>query len=216
MASISLSDLLDRILPDTPGCPSAVARAALLRTAIDFLTKSHAWSEVQDPVDVTADEAEYFLEAPTGARCIEILHVYTRAGELIPATLAQIASIWPDWQVAQGSAPSHYTRAHDYTSLRVYPMPTAPNGETLTVHAVYTLKDTADSIPDVIVNAWGDVLAHGAKARLMTMPGVTWKDLELARYHLTEYEGGRAEARIQAELDRTPAAPRVKPRRFGQ
>lgn len=213
---MTLTDFLDYILPDVPGCPSPVASRAALRAATDFLSRSQAWVEVQDPIAVVANQQEYELDAPSGARVIDVLAIHTRAGELMPLTLDQLPRVYADWQTVEGNVPAHYTRGFDFTTFRVYPKPTEPNGETLRVQAVYTLRDTATAIPDEIVRMYGEAIASGAKERLMTMPGVAWKDLQLAQYHATKYQEGLNEARIRSAMGNTLASVAARPRRFGQ
>lgn len=214
---MTLLDFLDdNVMADVPGCPTAVAKKALLKTAIDFLSVSKAWSEVQDPIAVVDGVADYDFDAPTGARCIEIKAVYTKTGEIDGVNMTELALRMPNWQDAAGSSPLMYTRAFDFSSLRVYPMPTNPNGETLRVHAVYTLTDTATSIPDDIVQRYADALSCGTKARLMLIPKTDWQDLKLAGYHKGEYETARSVAQITAAHDKTAGAVRARPRRFGQ
>lgn len=211
-----LNDFLKYVLPDVPGCPSAVAKQKLLEAATDFLTRSQAWNEVQYAQRVQPDQQEYWLDAPSGARCIDVLDVYTVAGHLIPVTLGQLAQVMPDWQTAEGSTPTYYTRAFDFETLRVFPKPTQPGSETLTVHAVYTLTDRSATIPDVIAQRYAEPIAHGTKFRLMTMPRAQWQDLKLAEYHRSEFESGVSMALITATHGKTAGSARVQPRRFGQ
>jgi hypothetical protein len=213
---MTLDDFLRYVLPDVSGCPSVTARQAVLEAAIDFLTFSGAWSEIQDPVAIMANIAEYDLEAPSGARCIDVKEVFTRAGALTPLTLRQLAVLMPNWQTAEANAPAYYTRAFDFTSIRVYPMPTDPNGETLSMHAVYTLKDDATTIPDEIVQRYRKVIAAGAKATLMGMSKVAWADPVNAARHQSEFDSGKVVARITANHDKTTGCVVVPARRFGQ
>lgn len=211
-----ISNFLPYVLPDVPGCPTAVAKAAVRLAAKEFLTDTGAWNEIQDPVTVVANAQEYDLEAPSGARCIDLKDIYTSCGRLTPKTIDQLSIVMPDWATAEGNIPAYYTRAFDFTTYRVFPKPTAPNGMVMRPHAVYTLLDTATAIPDEIVERYAEVIASGAKARLMTMPKVAWQDLQLAGYHKGVFEEGKSVARITAAHNKTSGAARAKPRRFGQ
>lgn len=215
---MTLLDFVDKyVMADVPGCPTAVAKEKAFKAAQDFLTFSQVWVEVQDPEYVVARVRDYPLWAPTGARCIDILNIYTRAGALVPRTIQQLADEMPNWQSAEGSVPQFYTRSFDFTTFYVYPLPTDPGDETLSVHGVYTLKEGATSILDEIVERFGEVIAHGAKERLMTMAGgVTWANPQLAIYHRNEYDTGRSVARITAAHGKTSGAAVARPRRFGQ
>jgi hypothetical protein len=213
---MTLEDFCKYVLPDVPGCPTFTAKQAVLAAATEFLTFSGAWNEIQDPVDVQDNVSEYDLDAPSGARAIDIKAIYTTSGELVPVTLRELAQILPTWQTAEGSAPAYYTRAFDFTTIRVYPKPVNPPAETLTMHVVYTLKDTATTIPDAIVQRYQEPIASGAKARLMVMAKVAWSDPKLALYHKAMFDDGKLAARVTASHDKTPAGLYVPARAFGQ
>lgn len=214
---MTLNDFLSEfVLADVPGCPTAVAKKALLQKATEFLTHTQVWNEVQDATPVAESAQEYDLEAPPGALCIDIKAIYSRCGKLTGVNLDRLAEVLPDWQTAEGSTPAWYTRAFDFTTFHVYPKPVHPGVETMTVHAVYTLKRTATVIADVIVDRYGDDIAHGVKAHLMVMPKVTWQDLQLAGFHKGEFEQAMSMAKITAAHGKTAGAVRARPRRFGQ
>ena len=212
---MTLDNFLPYVLPDVPGCPSVTAKRAVIDAAMDFLTYSGIWREVQEPIPLTPDINEYDLDAPTGALCIAVRDIYTSQGSLRPVTLSELAQLLPNWQTATASAPMYYTRSFDLTTLRLYPMPHEPNGETITVDAVYTLDQSATSIPDVIVQRWRDVIVDGAKARLKSMSKVAWADPGRAVKHQFDFELGRSRAKVQALYDNTTGSLTVRPRRFG-
>lgn len=213
---MTLTDFLDFILPTVPGCPSPVAKKAAIEAAIEFLTESQAWNEIQDALPVADNAQEYDLDAPTGARCIDIKAVYTRCGELVPVTIEQLAARMSDWQAAEGNVPQLYTRAFDFTTFRVYPKPTEPGVETMRVHGVYTLKRSSTTIPDDIVDRYGKSIASGALRDLLVIPKTTWQDLNLAVFHKNEFETAKTMAKITAAHGKTAGAISVRPRRFGQ
>jgi hypothetical protein len=214
---MQISDLLPRVLPDVPGCPSAVARDAILKAADQFFTDSAIWDEVQDPIEVVDGQADYDLEAPSGARCINVKTVYGNSGyELTGVDLMQLANAMPDWQTAAASTPRLYTRAFGFDFIRVFPLPTNPVAETLRVHGVYTVKDTSTTLPDEVMQRYADEIASGAKYRLMVQPRTTWQDLKLAQFHRDIFLSGIASARITAAHGKTTVAARVQPRRFGR
>jgi hypothetical protein len=216
---MTITDFLKYVLSDVSGCPTATAKQAVLDAATEFLTYTGAWNEIQDPITLLTNVSEYDLEAPTGARCIDILAVYSSfspSGELIPVTMEQLARDIPNWNTAEGNLPSHYTRAFDFRAIRVFPLPTDPGAATLRMHAVFTLKDTATTIPDDIVWRYREQIASGAKARLMIMSKVPWRDLESAAIHSGIFDSGKLAAKVTAAHGKTRGAIFVPPRVFGQ
>jgi hypothetical protein len=214
-----IADFVKYVLPDVQGCPTGTAKLAVIDAATEFLTFSGAWSEVQDAIALSDNNAEYDLEAPSGARCIDLRAVYasfSSDGKLIPVSMDQLAVAIPSWQTAESNLPSHYTRAFDYTTIRVFPLPTDVDGHSIRPHASYTLKETATSIPDVIVQRYREVISSGAKARLMVMSKVNWRDIESAKFHLDRFENGKLAAKVIAEHGNTKSSVFVPPRAFGQ
>lgn len=210
------ADFLKYVLPHVPGCPSVTARQAVLDAAREFLSESQVWDEIQDPIPVADDVQEYDLEAPVGALCIDVREIYLRTGTLIPVTVAQLSSVLPDWQTAQGSQPRFYTRSFDFSSIRIFPKPLEPAGQTMRVHGVYTLSEAATDIPDAIVARYREPIASGAKYRLMVLPGQTWTDLRLAEHHKNKFDDAVMTARITAQHGKTAGSAAVRPRAFGR
>lgn len=213
-----ITDFLKYVLPEVPGCPTVSAKQAILDSATEFLTYSGAWNELQDPIALSALNNEYDLDAPTGARCIDIRAVYATfysTGHLQPATMTQIALLFPQWATATANLPSHYTRAFDFNTIRVFPIPDNPNGEVIRIHAVYTLKADATLIPDDIVERYREVIAAGAKTRLLRM-GAQWKDMAMSAFYKTEFENGKLVAKVTAEHGKTRGYVTAPARRFGQ
>lgn len=209
-------DLLKFVLPEVSGCPSATAKLAIIDAAKEFLTFSGVWNEIQDPVVLEEGEPNYDLEAPTGARCINLKAVYApwaSRGELQGLTSDQLPV---DWQTAEGNLPYAYTRAMDFSSIRVYPIPTNVDGTSaIRMHAIYTLKDTATSMPDDIVERYRDAICDGAKARLMVKPKQTWTDLATAAYYQAMFNDKKLVAKVHAEHSKTRGNITVPPLKFG-
>jgi hypothetical protein len=213
---MTLDDFLVYVLPEAPGCPRQTAVRAVLDTAIDFLTFSQVWNEIQDPVPLQDQVNEYLLIAYQGqARCIDVREVYMSNGRLIGKTMREIADLIPNWQVQTSNQPLYYSRAATYDTLRVFPIPSSPT-DSLTIDAVYTLKETATSIPDVIVQRWRKAIADGALSRLKSMSKVAWSDPARAKQHQDDYLFQRADARVTALTDKASGTVRVPGRLFGR
>lgn len=215
-----ISDFVANVLPDLPGCPTASVKKAVIDAAKEFLTESQVWNEIQDPLLILAGVNEYSLDGPsTGAKCIDIKAIYApwmARGELFGVNMEQLASVFPFWDTATGSQPTHYTRAFDFTNFRVFPFPAnVPSGTQVRVHGVYTLTDAATVIPDDIVDRYGERIASGAKYRLMLNPGKTWSNPQLAKYHRDEFDNGKISAKVDAMHAKTTGNFIVPARRFG-
>ena len=216
-----IADFLNEfVYPDVVGCSAADMTLAVRRAATEFFIETGAWNEIQDPVPLVARTNEYGLDAPTGALVIDVRDVYATwmvNGRLIPTTIAQLAYEMPNWASAEADRASRYTRAFDFTSIRVYPLPTAPtSSDVMRIHAVYSLKRSATTIPDDIVERWGEVIASGAKSRLMVMPRVKWFEPKLAVYHGDLFASAKLAAKVNAEMSKTRGVVTAAPRAFGR
>lgn len=213
-----ITDFNEYVYKDVRGCPTNDVTDAVRDAATEFLTYTGAWREVQDPIQLQDDQHTYDLEPVAGTKVIDILNVYASfatGGELKPKTLDQVRAIWPNWDEAEGSLPTVYTRAFDYTSIRVFPIPTDVNGAEIRMHAIYTLTRTATSIPDVIVDRYRDAITSGALKRLLSMARTPWQDLKLAQYHSQQFESAKQVARITTRHQNTAGHVVVPPRKFG-
>jgi hypothetical protein len=213
---MTLDDFLVYVLPEVPGCPRQIAAQAVLDAAIDFMTFSQVWNEIQDPIALVDGVYEYDLSAGwTYARAIDIREIYTPNGRLIGKTMREIADLIPNWQVQTSSEPLYYSRAATYDTIRVFPIPQLPT-DSMTVDAVYTLRESATVIPDVVVQRWRRPIADGALARLQLMAGAAWFNERRGLRHEQDFERARADARITAMIDKASGSVRVPGRLFGR
>lgn len=217
---MTITDFLRYVLPGISGVPTPLARQAVIDAATEFLTETKVWDEIQGDVTLVDGAPDYDLDAPSGGRCIDLKEVYAfwaPDGRLRGVTMSQLAREMPNWQTAQGSLPSHYTRAFDYSSVRVFPTPKEPTADAvIRMHGVYTLREDATAIPDEIVRRWREPIAAGARARLLiTSKDNPWRDLDLGQYEMRRFREGISEAQIYAEHSKTTGAVTVPPIRFG-
>lgn len=226
-----ITDFARHVTQWAPGAPSASVAQAILDAAKQFLTETQVWNEVQQPIPLQANVQTYDMDAPIGARCIAIKDIYApylSTGRLRGVTLDELARMMPNWQTAQASgndlgpqsgSPSIYTRAFDFTTFNLYPMPVAPLPTTngyLQVHGVYTLLDSATSIPDDVVERYREAIVLGARARLQAMPAQTWTNERQAADAAQQFKTHIFRARVDALHAKTNGNTAVTPRVFGR
>lgn len=163
--------LLPLILPQTLPCPKSMAMDALRAVAVDFFKRTGAW------------EAS-FCEA-IGARDTEI-------GLCLPkgAVIAGIRKAAIDGEELSG-----FSYGADGIRLE------RACGREAMFQALASLrpKRTADSLPEDLLEEYGDDLAHGAIAKLKAMSGaqVEWSDPQGASLYYQLYEEGVARAKAR-------------------
>ena len=212
---MKLEALLTFLLPDVPGVPDVTAKQALLLTAIDFCTSTHAWDEIQDPITLEDGVNEYIIDTAPGTRIAAIKNVWLADRVIVPKTMEELPQFIPNWQTAASSIPAYYNAPASLESIRVFPIPLEPNGAQMTVRAAYTPTLSGTYIPDELAMRYLDAIIHGAKARLMTAPGKGWSNPALATYHQQQYDSGVLTAKGDILHDKVQGSIRVKSVKFG-
>lgn len=211
---MKLDDFLPHLLPELPGCPDMIVKQQLLFGTIEFCQETHAWNEVQDPIQVLDRQYEIDVETPRDTRIVAVKDVWAANRKLRPVTMPQLFELIPNWQTAEGSEPTYYNANIDYRTIRIYPIPNGANRQTLTMRVAYAPEMSATTIPDELSIKYWDALIGGAKARLMVMPGKSWSNPALAVYNRRLFDDGILKAKISALHDRVEGSLSVRPHPF--
>jgi hypothetical protein len=197
VANTKYSDLLDDVLPNLAADPSdPVTEYAIKRAVIDFCAGSWIWKHIPDPIDVTAGEATYDLEAPAATDITAVM-----SGALNNVPLTPKAIDWLDANLAgwrTNTATSRYFTQVDTEQMILAPVPESTNAQGLTLTLALQPSQNSTGFPKWIANQYLYVLADGAIARLMLMPGKPWTDLANGQDRRAKFEAGIANARANA------------------
>ncbi len=211
---MKLDDFFPFVLTEVIGCPNPTLRSAILLTAVDFCSRSHAWIEFSDPIVLEENTKEYDLDAPTGSFAQTVRDVWLGSRRLHPITMSELQRVMPDWPTAQSNEPIYYNLAAQRGVLSVYPTPINLTGQALVCRTVFVPTMAATTLPDFLGQDQLEVISAGAKSRLMAMPNVQWSNPSLASYYRTLFENGVTDARIEEAHDRVPGSITVAPRAF--
>lgn len=170
----SLDILVRQVLPQVLPCPRGMVLDTLKAVAKHFCEQAAAWRERLEETGLQG-EADIPLSLPAGSRLVMILGVWLDGNRLLP-----------DDYRAEGNS----------LCLRTV----LPRECSVVVDAALCPSRLSDRLPEQLIEAWGDVLAYGALARLKAMSGqhVTWTDAAGAQVALEQYNEGVARARIRA------------------
>lgn len=195
----AFSTFYDLILPEAPGCQTAMVDLHLREVARDFCWRSLAWRMDFDPITTSPTRLTYELDAPEQqAEVVKVLSL-SMAGE----------KLW---------AANEQRRGHSGTSLK-YPVDEppfdlssdmleltlvdeAPSG-VLQLHGAMRPSAAATGLPDLLGTEHREAMRTGTLARLMVMPKKPWRDLELASFYRTQYESLLALAAVNAQTGNT-------------
>jgi len=194
LATAPLSDLFPLVRPHVQGCPNPLIVQELRMAAIDFCQKTKAWRERVTTAIYRQDRSVCPLD-------------YAEIHEIEKAEFSDGSNTWPlqpvpflltdieDRDTTTEGAPQYITQSAPDT-VSILPFGTG----TLTLHAIMKPQSTPkygvsgtttrqaiqNVIPTFLAAQYGEVLAHGALSRLLTMSGVPWAQPQLgaARYAL--------------------------------
>lgn len=211
-----LDDILPHILVDAPGCPSPVARRALLNAAIEFCDFTHAWNEIQDPITLIDNQHTYDVDLPTGAAVALVMSIAKPSGEIHPRTMDQVKAWLPDWQTASSTSPTVFASPSSKSQVRLFPTPKDAQRLRVTMRVAYKPTITATELPDDLVNDHLEALVHGALTRLMAEPGKAWSNPGLVGYHRDQFELAKNNTRADQLSENVSSETRIEPARpFG-
>lgn len=206
------------ILPEVLGCPLPQVRNAVLSAARDLCKRAFVWNAFQAPISLVEGQASYALMPPAGAYVHTLKNVWMGSRELIAASMAHVAVVYPNWQFATSNEPTMYNMAEDQDKVRIFPAPVGVTGSTpqLRMRAVFIPTNTATTLPDFLGRNFDELIANGAKSRLLSPAGTDWSNPQLGLYYKTLFDEGVIAARIDEEHDRVQSSIIVTPRTFGE
>ncbi|MDB5814426.1 MAG: hypothetical protein JWN23_1543 [Rhodocyclales bacterium] len=203
----NFTTLYDDVMPEVPGAGTAIVLHALRRAARDFCADSKVDRVDLTPITTIAGTADYALTMPADTDLVEVLKVKRSAGDcrtpwLKPVLVDQM------WDETDTGRPLFYSVSQDDV-LTLIPKPNAASSIIVTV-ALAPLM-TANTIRDQLALDWGQVIAMGAKAMLMSMPKKLWTEPAAAQHYRYEFEAEKAKARLSGVRGKTRAPFRTVP-----
>lgn len=204
MATASWLDFRPYVAPDVYECPDMTVEVAVRDAAIEFCRRTHAWRVALDPIMTEVGVHTYPLSLSSSTLVEHVVDVVFGTQRLTPAKPEDLSP----YISALSSAPRVYSvLASD--QVRVYPTPNSV-GELKVIVAV-TPSSSSTGIDTGIFERFKEVIAHGAKHRLMSVPQKSWSNPQMAQYHFQRFMLGISEAKIRLDHNMSN---RVYNRRF--
>lgn len=176
-----LRSLLSRVVDEFPGVPEALALRALSDSAREFCTRTFAWREDLDDIPLVLGQVEYDIAPATGVRVASILGVWLD-GEKLHPLMTEYRNLVSE---ARGELPDGYFQSGPDT-LELVHAPAAAGK--LKVRAALTLGVGAlVSVPETLVQDYGESVAAGAKMRLARQGGQVWFNPNLVPLYAGPY-----------------------------
>lgn len=194
MAVTSWSAFFPYVAPDVYECPQITMEIAIRDAATEFCRRAYVWKEELDPINVEAGVHTYDLGASRNVICEHVVEAMFGDQELVSTKTSNLPSNRDTYE----AKPRAYALQFG-DQIRLYPIPDTAG--TLKVTAALTPSSTATGIDTTVFERYKEVIAHGAKHRLMNVPSKSWSNPALAQYHMTQFMRGVGEARIRSDND---------------
>lgn len=176
--------LMPRVLPRALGCPEPTAIAAVRDGVIELCERTRCWV-VNDEFTLT-QFGEEIVVAPRGASIFEFDAVKHCGNPLDPITLTDLDERVFDWENRRDGSPRYYTQ----TSLNTVRIVPNDAGQSFRIRAFLKPSEAAESAPNDFMDQHRELIADLALARILTVPGQSWSNPDLAGYH--SMKGGTA------------------------
>jgi hypothetical protein len=202
--AVALEDFAKYVRPEVPDCPDILIADALLRTCIDFCTRTELLSEIVELV-TSATLATYPV-TPTDA---DLYPARLRAvidANGLPLEKTDAASYALRTDRNEAGSPLVYF-APTRNQLTFAPIPNAV--ETIELDVVLRPTRTATVVPDVLYDEWASTIAHGAKGLLLAMGGMPWGNLQQAALYGLAYDADVRTATVEAAAGNVGGAMRI-------
>ena len=195
-------DFFSEVMPYVENCPAIIAKSHIKNAAIEFCQRTSLWRFELDPISISNNVHTYEIEFELGHdETISSLEYATlvensQTNPLGITTFASMNNTGPGWQTTTGQTPESVMLTNT-ENLRVYPIPERDIANSLFVGVI--LKPSRDSagLPDWIFEQYAEVIAHGAKARLMGMKGRDWYSPEEGLDEQSDFDLGVTDATIR-------------------
>jgi len=202
---------MPEVAPDVAGCPKSVIRNAIRNSAIELCYEGRAWRTQITDVTMVIGTPVYTLGVPVDSEVIATTRL------LVVGDVRPLSTLPPAHQnrfkiSADNGRPKFYN-AETPATVTLYPPP-----DTAYVAEVFALlKPTKVSLggPDFLYNDWLEVIASGAKARLMAMAGRPWSNPKMVNIHRKAFVKGYVEARIRDAKGNVESSSYARPATFG-
>lgn len=208
----TLADFYDLLLPEVPGCTTAMMDLQLRETARQFCHQTGAWRVPFTAVDLVAAQAAYTL-IPGVAN-----------SEVVKITKLTVNSelLWADTEREQQGRdavePKYVRNEPPFTlsleltqiTLMADEVPAAAVVGGLLVEGALKPTATAATLPDFLKSQYSDAMRYGTLARLMVMAKKPWTDRALATAYLGEWHKALNFAAYQVQVGHTRERLRVK------
>lgn len=210
----TLSSFYPYVLPDVSGCPEITVDVAIRSALIEFCEKSLVVQRDHDPITVVAGVIDYELEPPTGQIVTKVMKAWYKNVELSPIAPDNVLystvynTLWSGASKTE-SDPRNFLQKEE-RSITIYPFPKETEANALTMRVALKPSRKATTFEEILFEDYAEIIAFGAKYRLLSLSGKGWTNGPAASVALAKFSEGVNLARARASTGGTRGAVRVK------
>lgn len=204
---IDLDVFLPDIMPFAPGCPELVAIHHARRAARFFCERTRLWRD-SDQISVTPTSCNVVC-APEGADLFEIEHASLDGRPLEPISIGDLDDEFPGWRRADPGVGRWITQT-DPGAVLVVP----PSTGTLRLATFLVPSEDAEQLPDFLAQHYRRVVADGALAEILMMPGHPYSAPDRAQFYSARFESRLSELSTRSVKGQQRARLRTRPQWF--
>lgn len=195
------------VLPSVMGCPDPVMNQALLRASQEFFQRTHVWTQWLDTIR-TAGRTDYEIPLEDKSELVKLQRA-TLGGRQIDITAPE--DIPADWQTYP-TATNRCLFTVDRKTLTM--LPGTSINELLRIEATLKPSNSATGIADEFFDLYVEAIAHGAKDRILRLPGNVFYNPALADDSKAMFNQAISTIAFQKFRAFSKAAPRQKIKTF--
>lgn len=196
MATITIDNWMDEVVPAAQLCPNPIIRKDILNACREFCKRTELWTVDLTAIDIVTDQAEYPLIYATadiaGANRAKILGARDPldavAEEALEEDTRESGEYWREKTEAPLEIKRYYVTP-DY-NLRLVYIPDAGLTAGLNVNAFVMPLETATEVPLFLYTEYKEVIAMGAKGRLKLRPDMPWTDIQTGAGYMDIFDQG--------------------------
>lgn len=204
MEFVNISEIIDEVVAEVPGCPVYTVRKQVIWAAIEFCRETNVSVYTEYEIDIDADCEVIQLPCPSASvRVWQPLWIKTaRAGNstLHPLNRRRLAERGANWQGLEGDWPLSYVRLNK-DRIQLIPMPKNDHEAALTIHCSYLPAREATRLDEVLIEEYGDAIINGALYRLLRMSKQAWHDAVESRERRDWFSMAMSDAKALAIKD---------------
>jgi|GEM_PF-4320818 len=198
---MNLDQLIPQLKTYVSGCPQPIMREELRRSARRFFERSTAWRvDVYVGIGAGMDYANLKLPAATMQVSIIRAQLTDDKDPLSPAPAGL------NWASTERGKPKFYS-ADRPGKIGFFPLP----NDTHSCKVRVAVKPELGSpiIPDELGDMYGELIAEGAAASILSMPDSDWYNPKQSDFHRANADRGIVEARTKVDMGYSNTGGRV-------